>query len=339
MGTGNIRTVWIRDCLGMALMNRESASSGGVRHGLTVRLLPFLAVLPPLFWAGNFVLGRALHGDMPPLALSFWRWMLALLILLPFAWSGIVTQASVLRRHLPVLAVLALLGVTNYNTFAYIGLQSTTATNGALLTSVTPLLILGLSWLLLGQTIRLGQGAGMLLSLLGVLVILSEGEPDRLIALRPNQGDLWILAASADWALYSVCLRWRPKGLDPLVFLTATVALGCIPLALLYGWDLAMGRGFDLTGSNLAALGYVALFPSVLAYVIWNRAVADLGPNRTGQYIHLLPVFGALLAILLLGERPGWFHGMGFVLIASGIWMAQSRRLADLGRTTSTPSR
>jgi drug/metabolite transporter (DMT)-like permease len=100
------------------------------------------------------------------------------------------------------------------------------------------------------------------------------------------------------------------------------VALGCIPLAVLYAWDLLMGRGFAPTPANLAALGYVALFPSVLAYVIWNRAVADLGANRTGQYIHLMPVFGAMLAAMLLGERPGWFHGAGFVLIMTGIWLS-----------------
>jgi drug/metabolite transporter (DMT)-like permease len=268
------------------------------------------------------VLGRALHADIPPLALSFWRWALALLILLPFAHRGLRGQAGLLRRHWVWLSVLAVLGVTNYNTFAYLGLQTTTATNGVLLASTTPVLIVLLSWLLLGQGVGVRQGLGLLLSLVGVLAIVSEGDPARLVAIRPNPGDLWILAASLDWALYSVCLRWRPAGLDPLVFLTATVALGCVPLAGLYAWELALGRGFSATPTNLAALAYVALFPSVLAYVIWNRSVARLGANRTGQYIHLMPMFGALLAIVLLGERPGWFHGAGLVFIAGGIWLA-----------------
>jgi drug/metabolite transporter (DMT)-like permease len=284
--------------------------------------MAFLAALPPLFWAGNFVLGRALHTEIPPLALSFWRWVLALLILLPFAYPRVRHQWGLLRQRWPVLALFALLAVTNYNTFAYVGLQSTTATNGVLLTSATPVLILGLSWMLLGQRVQPRQGVGMVLSLVGVLLIVAKGDAGRLAGLRLNRGDLWILAAGLDWALYSVCLRWRPTGLDPLVFLTATVALGCIPLAVLYAWDLLMGRGFAPTPANLAALGYVALFPSVLAYVIWNRAVADLGANRTGQYIHLMPVFGAMLAAMLLGERPGWFHGAGFVLIMTGIWLS-----------------
>ncbi|MFN2165548.1 MAG: DMT family transporter [Anaerolineae bacterium] len=281
-----------------------------------------LAALPPLFWAGNFVLGRALRADIPPLALSFWRWGIALLVLLPFAYSRVRDQWGLLRAHWPRLAVLAFLGVTNYNTFAYIGLQYTTATNGVLLTSATPLLILGLSWLLLGQRVRPWQVLGVSLSLAGVVFIVAKGDAGLLAGLRPNRGDLWILAAGVDWALYSVCLHWRPRGLDPLLFLTATVALGCIPLGVLYVWDLSRGQRFAPTLGNLAALGYVAVFPSVLAYVIWNRAVAVLGANRTGQYIHLIPVFGVALAAILLGELPGWFHVVGFGLIMAGIWLS-----------------
>jgi drug/metabolite transporter (DMT)-like permease len=289
-------------------------------------LLVLAAALPPLFWAGNFILGRALHADIPPLALSFWRWFLALLILLPLSYGRLAGQWGVVRANWPILCLLALLGVTNYNTFAYIGLQTTTATNAVLLTATTPVLILALSRVLLGRRIGAGQGLGMALSLAGVAVIVSEGQLAGLAGIRLTTGDLWILAAGLDWALYSVCLRWRPADLDPLVLLTATVAIGTLPLAGLYGWDLWQGNRFDLTPTNLAALGYVALFPSVLAYVIWNRAVAELGANRTGQYIHLLPVFGALLAVILLGERPGWFHGVGALLIGGGIWLAGETR-------------
>lgn len=284
--------------------------------------LVLMAALPPLFWAGNFVLGRALHADIPPLALSFWRWFLALLLLLPFSYRGLASQWGRLRESWRILALFAVLGVTNYNTFAYIGLQTSTATNAVLLTSTTPVLILTISWVLLGQRIGAGQGLGMALSLVGVAVIVTEGDLARLAGLRLTTGDLWILAAGLDWALYSVCLRWRPADLDPLVFLTATVAIGTVPLAGLYGWDLWLGNRFAPTPANLAALGFVALFPSVLAYVIWNRAVAVLGANRTGQYIHLLPVFGALLAVLLLGERWRWFHGAGVILIALGIGLS-----------------
>ena len=292
------------------------------------RLVPIwlLAALPPLFWAGNFVLARALHMEITPIALSFWRWAIALLILLPFVHSGLWQQRRLLLRNWPVLTLFAVLGVTNYNTFAYLGLQHTTATNGVLLSSVTPVVIVALSFLLFRVPLRGAQLFGILLSLAGVVLIATEGRPRMLVGLELNRGDLWILAASLDWALYSVFLRWRPAGLEPKTFLTAIIAIGLLPLAALYAWDLAAGHRFALNATNLAAIGYVALFPSVLAYVFWNRAVAEMGPNRTGQYLHLMPAFGAALAILLLGERLQGFHLVGAVMIAVGIVLATFNR-------------
>jgi len=281
-----------------------------------------LAVLPPLFWAGNFVLARGLHEAITPIALSFWRWAAALLILLPFVAAAFWKQRRILLQHAPLLTVFAVLGVTNYNTFAYIGLQHTTATNGVLLASIIPVAIVALSFVLLGIRLRSMQAFGILLSLVGVVVIATEGRPQTLLELQFNRGDLWILAASLDWALYSVFLRWRPAELSPVTFLGAIVLIGVLPLGVLYGWEISAGYRFAVNTTNLAAIGYVALFPSVLAYVFWNRAIAEMGPNRTGQYLHLMPLFGAALAILLLGERIQAFHLAGAVLIAAGIVFA-----------------
>ena len=305
---------------------------------MTERHLPFpiwlLAVLPPLFWSGNFVLARALHTDLPPIALSFWRWAGALAIILPFAWRGLWRQRALLGRHWPVLVLLAVAGVTNYNTFAYLGLQDTTATNGVLLNSVTPVFIVALSFLLLRQPVGVAQFGGILVSLAGVVVIATEGQPQMLGALTLNRGDLWIIAAALDWALYSVCLRWRPAGLAPETFLAAIIAIGLAPLAPLYAWELSTGRDFAVNAANLGAIGYVALFPSVLAYLFWNRAIAEMGPNRTGQYVHLMPAFGALLAVLLLDERLHWFHLAGGLLIGGGFVLATGvmRRSREAGR-------
>jgi drug/metabolite transporter (DMT)-like permease len=285
-----------------------------------------LAALPPLFWAGNFVLARALHADIPPIALSFWRWAIALLVLLPFAYSDLWRQRALLRRHWPVLTLFALLGITNYNTFAYLGLQHTTATNGVLLSSVTPVVILGLSVVLFRAPLRVTQVTGILLSLAGVIVIAIEGRLEMLGELEINRGDLWILAASLDWALYSVFLRWRPAELEAKPFLAAMIAIGLIPLSGLYAWELASGYLFEPDATNLAAIGYVAVFPSVLAYVLWNRAVVEMGPNRTGQYMHLMPIFGAVLAVLLLGERLHVYHLFGALMIAAGIALAAGMR-------------
>jgi len=288
-----------------------------------------LAALPPLFWAGNFVLARALHTHLPPIALSFWRWTLALAILLPIAWPALLrerrTLGQFLRRHWRRLVPLAVLGITGYNTLLYIGLQDTTATNAVLLSAATPVMIVALSFLLLGERLRIAALIGLALSLAGVLVIMAKGDPAAMLRLKPAAGDGWVLAAALDWALYSVLLRRRPAGLDPLAFLTLLVAMGLVPLAGLYAWELSTGARFAPDAANLAAIGYVALLPSVLAYIIWNRAVAELGANRTGQYIHLLPVFGTLLGVLLLGERLEWFHALGAVLIAAGILLSASR--------------
>ena len=291
-----------------------------------------LAALPPLFWAGNFVLARALHTDIPPIALSFWRWTTALSILLPFAWRGLLRQWSVLRLHWPLLTLLAVLGITNYNTFVYQGLQHTSATNGVLLSSATPVVIVALSFLLLGQAVNLRQLLGILCSMAGVVVIATAGRPGALANLALNQGDLWILSAGLDWALYSVCLRWRPAALEPLTFLAAIMAIGLIPLAGLYAWDLSQGHRFAMNATNLTAIGYVAVFPSVLAYIFWNRAIKEMGANRTGQYIHLMPAFGAILALLLLDERLFWYHAAGVMLIVGGILLATLRPIIFRGR-------
>jgi drug/metabolite transporter (DMT)-like permease len=297
-----------------------------MRRGLGLGPIWLLAMLPPLFWAGNFVLARALHADIPPIALSFWRWAGALLILLPFVSASLWRQRALIRRHWPLLALFAVLGVTNYNTLAYLGLQHTTATNGVLLASVTPMVILALSFLLFRVPLRGHQIIGILLSMAGVAVIATEGRPLLIADWEFNRGDLWILAASLDWALYSVFLRWRPAEMQPATFLGAIVAIGLPPLAILYAWELGTGQGFAISPVTLGAIGYVALFPSVLAYFFWNRAVAEIGPNRTGQYLHLMPVFGAALAVLLLGERMQAFHLTGALLIAAGIVLASVTR-------------
>lgn len=281
-----------------------------------------LLVLTTLFWSGNFVLGRAMHAVFTPFALSFWRWAIALLILLPFVGSSLWAQRTLLRQHWPILLWLSVLGVVNFNTLVYIGLQQTTATNALITLSVTPVLIVGLSFFLLRQTVTLWQAVGILVSLSGVLVIVGRGDIEVLLARQVNPGDLWALAAVFSWTLYSVCLRWRPTALEPLAFQATTMMFGIAILAPLYAWDVAQGHRIVINLATVSSIGYLALFPSILAYIFWNRAVAELGANRTGQFLHLMPAFGAVLAMVFLGERLYPFHGVGIALIALGIWLA-----------------
>jgi len=282
-----------------------------------------LLVLTMLFWSGNFVLGRAVRADISPIALSFWRWVLALAILLPFVWRRLPEAWQQARGHWPALTVLGILAVGNFNTFAYLGLQQTTATNAVLLISTGPVVILALSVLILRARVGWRGLLGVLVSLLGVLTIVGRGNPAALLAeLGVNQGDAWIMAAVLSWALYSILLRWRPPQLDPQLFLALTIATGMLLLAPLEIWDLAQGARFELSPANLASVAYVAVFPSLLAYVFWNRAVAEVGPGRAGLFLHLMPAFGTLLAALLLGERLYGYHLWGIAGIAAGIWTA-----------------
>ena len=149
-----------------------------------------------------------------------------------------------------------------------------------------------------------------------------------LLALQLNRGDAWVFAAVLSWALYSVYLKWRPAGIDPLAFLAATIGIGVLLLTPVYLWDIVVsGARLAINRVTVASVAYVAVFPSVLAYIFWNQAVAELGANRTGQFLHLMPAFGAVLAFLLLGERLYAFHWVGIALIALGIYLATVRRL------------
>ncbi len=285
-----------------------------------------LLTLTALFWSGNFVLARAVHAEIPPLALSFWRWLLALLILLPLAGPRLWRQWPIARAAWRPLLLLAAFGVAAFNSFVYLGLQHTTATNAVLLQSAIPVLIIALSWLFLGQRLAALQFLGLLVSLLGVGVIVFHGDLQRLQLLGFNRGDLLVMAAVISWAVYSVLLRYRPAELSALAFLLAIVALGVLLISPFYLWELAAGKGFALTLPNLLSVGYVGIFPSVLAYIFWNYGVDRVGASKAGLFIHLMPVFGILLSVVFLGERIRFFHFVGIVLIFLGIYWVQRAR-------------
>jgi drug/metabolite transporter (DMT)-like permease len=285
-----------------------------------IKAHPFLLLtLTTLFWAGNFVMGRAVKSSIPPISLAFWRWTLALVILIPFAIPHIRTQWPLLKQNRRLLSVYGVLGVTCFNTFVYIGLHSTTATNALLLNSVIPIMIVLLSHLLADTPVSPRQAFGIAISLTGVLTIVCRANPDVILTLQINSGDIWILLAAASWALYTFLLRQRPADLHPLSFLTSVMAVGLIPLSALYVWEFSQGNCFVLNIANIASILYAAIFPSVLAFIFWNQAVREVGPNRAGIFLYLMPVFGAILSAVFLGESIRAFHLIGMALIFTGI--------------------
>jgi drug/metabolite transporter (DMT)-like permease len=286
-----------------------------------------LLVLAPLFWSGNFVVARGVHEIVPPAALAFWRWAAALLIFLPFIARRLVAKRHLLLRHWKVLSLLGLLSVTNFSFCIYQALHATTVVNAALINSFYPVLIVIISWSGFRDRISVRQAVGVFASLAGLLWILSRGRPGLLLDLRFSAGDLWTLAAGVNWALYSVLLRRRPAGLDHLVFLGGLMICGTLFLVPLYGWELIATGGFAVSGRALGSIAYVAVFPSILAYLCWNIGVERVGANRAGIFVHLIPVFSILLALVLLGERLRAYHLPGMGLIFAGIYLTTARRL------------
>lgn len=286
----------------------------------------FLLVLTILFWSGNFNLARAVNADVPPLALSFWRWAVAGLILLPFAWRSMRQALPLLRVHWKLVGALALLGVTGFNSLVYVGLQTTTATNGVLLQTITPVLTVLLASVVLKEHSSLRQWGGIAVSLLGVLVIITRADLRVLHHLDFTTGDLWMLAASLDWACYTILLRKLPNGLKGLPVVGFTVLLGALGILPLYVHESLVFRPMPVTLTSVLSVGYVAIFPSLLSYLFWNHATQKLGAGRTGQFSYLLPVFGILLAVLFLGERLHLFHALGMVLVAAGLVLTNWRR-------------
>jgi drug/metabolite transporter (DMT)-like permease len=288
---------------------------------------PYLLLsLAPLFWAGNVVIGRAMRDDIPPVAMNFWRWVIAGIILLPLALPELRTQWPVIRRNWRLLTVFGLIGIALFNTLSYIGLQWTTATNAALLNSTIPVMVAVASWLVLREPLSARQILGIGISLVGVLTILLQGSVARLLTLSFNQGDLILLLAMALWAFYTLLLRRKPEELSAVGFLGAMVYFGLPPLALAYAAELATGADFALVPSTAAALGYYGVFPSILAFLCFNHGVAAVGAARGSLFIHLFPVYTVVLSSAVLGESPRLYHFAGIALVLLGIWLTTAAR-------------
>jgi drug/metabolite transporter (DMT)-like permease len=285
-----------------------------------------LLCLPPLFWAGNMVVGRAMRNDIPPVAMTFWRWSIAALLLIPFVLHELRAHRVAILRAWKLFAVLGLINIAVFNTLCYAGLRYTTATNAGLLNSTVPVFILLISWLALREPLSLRQGAGVLLSLLGVVVIIAHGDMGMLLALRFNLGDMLLLIAMVLWATYTVLLRWNPVRMSTGASLAAMILFGLPPLAVMYGVELASGARLTLTSSGAATLAYFGIFPSVLAYLFYNRGVVEIGANRAGVFVHLVPVFGFFLSAIFLDEPPGIYHAIGVVFVFCGIWLCSTVR-------------
>lgn len=289
--------------------------------------LPALAylglVLTPLFWAGNAVVARGVVHAIPPMAMSFWRWLIALAILLPFGLPGLWRHRQTIRRHLGSMLVLSFFSVAVFNSFLYYAAMTTTATNIALINSTIPVFVALLAWLLLGDRTRPVQILGILLAITGILFIIARGDLAVLTALQAQPGDLLMVGAVFSWGLFSVLLRRQAIPLPALTFLTTQVLLGVLVILPFYLADLVFfSGGFQVSGDTVLPLLYLAIFPGILAYAFWNYGVHQAGPAKAAIFMYLTPVFASVLAGIFLGETLGLPHVIGGALILVGLLLA-----------------
>lgn len=279
-------------------------------------------LLPIFFWSGNYILGRiTVSSGIDPFSISFLRWSLACLIILPFAYKKLWLERHIIINNWPLLALFGWLGICNYNLFLYIGLTSTTVTNAVLLNSIMPVMILITARILLGSKTSWRQNTGILISTLGAITIVSRGSLETFLHLSFSPGDLWIITAAISWAIYSVLIVKRPKDMSLIGFFACTALIGTFiqaPLFFLFGHSSLA----DLSVSNWGAIVYMGLFASIGAFLCWNTGVQKLGAATAGHFIHLLPVFSIALSVIFLGENLLSFHYIGILLIFSGIFVA-----------------
>ena len=310
----------------------------GLRLGALLRSPVLALTLATFFWAGSFVVGRALRDELDPVAITLWRWVISLLVFTPFVWRDIIGHFQVLLREWRLLMGLGATGIALFHPLVYIALKHTSATNALLTFSLTPMVILVCGCLVTGKRPTGRELGGVLVSMAGAAVLITRGDLSVIASMGFNAGDLWMLAAVAVWAAYSLLLRRRPSDMPQTLTLVSSIAVA-LPMLLIFtlltGWQATIA----LSGPVLLGVGYIAVFGSVVGFLFWAHGVAALGPSRAGQFVHLMPVFGAALSFAFLGEPLSAAQIVGAVFVLSGIVLIETKpqvSTTGAGRPVST---
>jgi len=281
--------------------------------------LPYiLLVIAPLTWAGNIVLARGVAEIIPPASLAFWRWAIAFIILLPLVWKYAKQDWGLMILHWKMMTFLSLIGISLFNVLLYTAVHTTTAINGALIQTIMPSMIILISVMLFNDKINRIQTAGVSLCMIGAALVVLRGKFSNFLNLSFTQGDLLMIIAVIFYALYSSCLRKRPK-IHPLSFLLYSFGIGALFLSPFYIWELVYIGTTEMNIYFVFSILYVAIFPSIVAMFSWNRGIEMIGANRGGLFINLIPVFASLMAIIWLKESLMLFHVVGMALIFMGM--------------------
>ncbi|EGJ51901.1 DMT family transporter [Desulfocurvibacter africanus] len=278
-----------------------------------------------IIWSGNFIVARGLFDSVQPATLAFLRWGTAFAALLPLAAIPAWRERRVIRRHFIFLLITALLGVTLFNTLIYLAARSTSALNLALISTTSPMFMLLLARMFLGEAVTPARLAGMAAAVCGVALLVTRGELSRLASLQFAAGDLLMLSAAVLFAAYSILVRRKPRELGQASFLLSTFGLGVLCLAPWAAWEVLRSGLPSPEPHIIGAVLYIGLGASLAAFFLWNKAVAAIGPSRAGIIYYSLPAFSGLEAFLLLGEPVGWAHLASGLLILGGILVATRR--------------
>ncbi len=286
-----------------------------------------LAVLATLIWSGNFIVARGVIHEIPPVSLAFYRWLVATLALLPFAWKFLKKDLPLVRSHILFFLVAAAMGVSTFNTFVYIGAHYSEAINLAIIgTTSSPIITVILGRIFLKERISPVRIIGMLVCVVGILLLLTRADIEKLYSLSFSKGDWWVLAAAFTFSVYNILVRKKPRAMGNLSFLAIVFLLGTLVLIPFYLYEYSRQGGFVLTLSNMGVLLYLGLGASVICFLLWNRAIALLGSGRTSLFGNLIPVFSAVEAILILGEKVNWIQVMSFGLVITGLLIANLQK-------------
>jgi|TARA_Y100000768_G_scaffold66145_1_gene45927 drug/metabolite transporter (DMT)-like permease len=275
-----------------------------------------------LFWSGNFVIGRfsSLENIVSPLSLAFYRWVIAFLILTPFCLQKAVKELPLLKKQPGMIFLIILTGPTLFNTLVYLGLTATTVINSLLIISTTPMLIILLNKLLYKAQTNIFQMIGIFISLIGVCYVITKGSFQNIFDSEFYFGDLFILLAVTSWALYSIFLKKNETGVSGFSFLYLSFVFTVILLFPVYLYDIFIQDNFiNIDQKTLLVIGYTGIFPSIISYMCWNTGVALIGPNKSGPFLHLMPIFGGILAFLVFRETLEIYHYAGILSVIIGI--------------------
>lgn len=309
----------------MAIQRDENIQAGNAGVLARVFLNPWVMLaLAGLFWSGNHIAARAGAGHVPPVALGSLRWLLAALIMWPFAREHLRRDWPLIKRGWKPILALSVLGGAIFSALQYTALQYTTALNGSIFNSFAPAIIVLTGALLFHDRLRALNLAGIAVSFAGVMVIVSRGDLAVLKTISFNYGDVLLLVNMAVWAIYSTYLRVRPS-IHPLSFTFLLALISGVTLMPLWAWEHAGGFQMQASWLTIAVLAYVTIFPGILSYICWNRGIEAVGSSRGGVFLHLIPFYGAVLATTLLGEQLMGFHIAGCAMILSGVWFAAKR--------------